>query len=62
MEHINQMGNIYDLSQFLIEGGHDGTYFSVVHVSDQPQNYIDYPSVKDGKELCYGIFDDEQKH
>jgi len=50
---LSQWGNMYDASALLAEGGENGTYFKVVHVSDQITSFTDFPSIKDGKQLRY---------
>lgn len=63
MIHINQYGNVYDMTPLLIEGGQDETYYKVVHASDNLINFTDYPSINDGKQLHFkfGWSDDEAK-
>lgn len=50
---IEQLGNMYDASSLLIEGGSNSTWFKVVHASDQIVPFQDYPSIKDGKLLSW---------
>lgn len=58
MDPIGNLGNLYDMSGLLgLEGGHDSTWYKVVHVADRPQPYTDYPSIKDGVEIHWHFED-----